>query len=148
MDYGNDERIPRTELRSIRNETLMKIPPLAIQCILIGFDGVPFDPKVYEKFENIVLSQPLVMIVHEIKSPSIIVDLYDASKKPITNISAMLRNMNLCEINPNNKPTQWREEDNVTVAHNLRPRRYFIIFYLHLFNHLSNNFELLRFIWN
>ncbi|KAK0158458.1 hypothetical protein PV328_009458 [Microctonus aethiopoides] len=122
VDYGNDERIPRTELRSIRNETLMKIPPLAIQCILIGFDGVPFDPEVYAKFEDIVLNQPLVMIVHEIKSPSIIVDLYDASKKPITNISAMLRNMNVCEINPNNKPTQWREEDNVTVAHNLRPR--------------------------
>ncbi|KAK0163339.1 hypothetical protein PV327_007031 [Microctonus hyperodae] len=123
VDYGNDERIPRTDLRTICNETLVKIPPLAIQCILIGFDGVPFDPQVYAKFEETVLNQPLVMIVHEIKTPLIIVDLYDASKKPITNISAMLRNLNVCEINPNNKPTHWREEDNVTVAHNIRPRR-------------------------
>ncbi|XP_008556334.1 maternal protein tudor isoform X2 [Microplitis demolitor] len=92
VDYGNDETIPSNAIRSIRSDDITKIPIQAVQCVLNGFESVPYKPEVDDKFEAYVLNKPLVMAVLDVKSSGIIVDLYDSNVKPIANISAKLRN--------------------------------------------------------
>ncbi|XP_057327962.1 maternal protein tudor-like isoform X2 [Microplitis mediator] len=92
VDYGNDETIPCNAIRSIRSDDITKIPIQAVQCVLNGFESVPYKPEVDDKFEAYVLDKPLVMTVLDVKSSGIVVDLYDSNVKPIANISAKLRN--------------------------------------------------------
>ncbi|KAG8042393.1 hypothetical protein G9C98_005027 [Cotesia typhae] len=132
VDYGNDETIPCNAIRSIRSEELTKIPVQALQCILNGFEFVPYNPEVDDKFEAYVLDKPLVMTVLDVKPSGLIVDLYDSNVKPIANISAKLRNGTL-EVSTSasvsqsqsatTSTTQYQDDVSDTSKRNFREKR-------------------------
>lgn len=128
VDYGNDDILPSHHLRCARGDELMKIPALAIQCTLNGYDAAPLSPTIHEKFEGFVLDKPLVMTVVDVKSPAVIVELYDSSKQPIISISSMLRNIDSTDVNSNQQKS-YRAENDVTIAPNSRPRRLVLFIY-------------------
>ncbi|KAF7992946.1 hypothetical protein HCN44_005727 [Aphidius gifuensis] len=93
VDYGNDETLPITSLRSLLFKSKStKIPALAIPCILSGYESAPFNEEVDYKFEELVLDKPLsVEVIEERANKSNIVNLYDISTMPIVLISPMLK---------------------------------------------------------
>lgn len=92
VDYGNDETLPITSLRSLLFKSKStKIPALAIPCTLSGYESAPCNEEVDYKFEELVLDKPLSIEVIETRTNgSIIANLYDISTMPIILISPML----------------------------------------------------------
>ncbi|XP_034942181.1 maternal protein tudor-like isoform X2 [Chelonus insularis] len=118
VDYGNDETIPSNAIRSIRDDNVTKIPILAIQCILNGFESEPLNSELHEKFEACVLDKPFVMSVIEERPSAIIVDLYDINTKPIVSVSKMLQNQN--EPNVQQPITHWQNQESDISSKNLQ----------------------------
>ncbi|XP_012147140.2 protein tudor isoform X1 [Megachile rotundata] len=80
VDYGNEETVPLTSLRYIREDLVKKLQAQAIKCILNGWELLPCTQEVYNQFELLILEKRLSLRVVDVTMDGIIVDLYDPEK--------------------------------------------------------------------
>ncbi|XP_058803778.1 maternal protein tudor [Phymastichus coffea] len=95
VDYGNEENVLVSNLRSIPSHLVNSLPKQAIQCCLKGFQFESANQELIKKFENLVLEERMILFAHDYVNGSYLVNLHDAKyiSDPMADIGIKLRGM-------------------------------------------------------
>lgn len=93
VDYGNEETIPVTSIRSIRDSMVTKLRAQAIRCILNGYEKECSTEEMDSRLEEEIMNKRIAMDVINVIPAGPVVDLYDPVE-PMTNILHKLKNTN------------------------------------------------------
>ncbi|KAG5895989.1 hypothetical protein JTB14_005095 [Gonioctena quinquepunctata] len=87
IDYGNEEEVLITHLKSIDGEQLTVLRPQAIECCLNGYQNMGEDAERDGFLEEIILEQTFTMKVVEMLGKKALVELFDGS---MYNVASLL----------------------------------------------------------
>nr|XP_034196257.1 maternal protein tudor-like isoform X2 [Osmia lignaria]XP_034196258.1 maternal protein tudor-like isoform X2 [Osmia lignaria] len=77
VDYGNEETVPLSSLRFIREDLVKKLSAQAIKCVLNGWGLLPCTQELYDQFELMILEKSLRLRVVDVTANGVVVDLYE-----------------------------------------------------------------------
>ncbi|XP_063978120.1 maternal protein tudor-like isoform X2 [Diachasmimorpha longicaudata] len=91
VDYGNNEPIPISALRTVGGEVLTRIPALGIKCSLYDFQGKEVIQEVDNLFEKMVMDKVLEMVVLNHHAEGIVVKMFDKSVQPHVDVGEQMK---------------------------------------------------------
>ncbi|EZA47491.1 Maternal protein tudor [Ooceraea biroi] len=77
VDYGNEEALPITSLRTIHADLVTKLPAQAVRCTLNGYEHLSSDQEVSNLFEKLTLEKRSYMKVIAAQANGLLVDLFE-----------------------------------------------------------------------
>jgi len=108
VDYGNEEVLPVTSLRTIHADLVTKLPAQAVRCALNGYEAFPSDGETSSHFEKLTLEKRSYMKVIGVQSNGLLIDLFEFDT--MRNIHTQLLN-NLFHDKSNNSAGSRRDEE-------------------------------------
>lgn len=107
VDYGNEEMLSVTSIRTIHADLVTKLPAQAIRCALNGYEALSSEQEVSSHFEKLTLEKRCYMKVIAAQSNGLLVDLFEFDT--MKNIHPQLLN-NLFYDKSNNSAGSRNEE--------------------------------------
>ncbi|XP_066147642.1 maternal protein tudor isoform X2 [Euwallacea fornicatus] len=86
IDYGNEEVVPVTNLKTVEGELLTVLRPQAIECCLNGYQNMGADETRDALLEELILEQNFTMRVNEMIGKKALVELIDSSNYNIASV--------------------------------------------------------------
>ncbi|XP_066262033.1 maternal protein tudor isoform X3 [Euwallacea similis] len=86
IDYGNEEVVPVTNLKTVEGELLTVLRPQAIECCLNGYQNMGADETRDALLEELILEQNFTMRVNEMIGKKALVELIDCSNYNIASV--------------------------------------------------------------
>lgn len=87
VDYGNEEIVPKDQLKRLDSTFVNILPAQAIECCLLGYQNMSFNTEIENAFESLTLECQFTMKVMGKLNNVLLVDLFDSEGN---NVAALL----------------------------------------------------------